>query len=288
LAGQSFPAELTFFDKMVPEVRPAANVTEQDKPELYQPLPAGMPTDEPKVPVFSRREKFVDDVLDGNPLVARAAVNRFWELLVGRGFVHPVDKMDSQHKPSHPELLDWLAKDFEKSGYDVKRLVRSIVLSKPYQLAVQPTGTVRPELFAVGMEKSLTAEQLYRSLMVATTGKTDADDAELEKRLVEIFPDVFPEEMVSNLRQAMFLTNNAMVQKLTDVRPDTTAARLAAIADPAARVRMAFQVAYGRDPEPDELKATVAYLKSRSAEGPKATAQLWWALLSGAEFRFNH
>jgi len=196
--------------------------------------------------------------------------------------------MDSQHAPSHPELLGWLARDFQRSGYDVNRLVRAIVLSRPYQLEVRQTGVARPDLFAAGIEKPLTAEQLYRSLLVATTGKTDTENAELEKALVEIFPDVFPEENVATLRQAMFLTNNPMIQQLAQVGPGTTAERLAAIIDPPARVRKAFRIAYARDPDAAELKAAARFLKARDPRAPQATAQLWWAILAGAEFRFNH
>ena len=66
-----------------------------------------------------------------NPLLARAFVNRIWALLLGRGLVHPVDRMDSSRPASHPELLDWLADDFAKNGYDVKRLMRTIAGTRP-------------------------------------------------------------------------------------------------------------------------------------------------------------
>ncbi len=287
LQGESFPAELTFFDARVPEMRPAPNMMEKDLPTLYRAAPA-VPVNEPPVPLFSRREQFVEKVLKSNPLVARAAVNRFWELLMGRGIVHPVDRMDSTRPPSHPELLDWLAKDFERSGYNVKRLVRAIVLSRPYQLEARRTGVVRPELFAYGLEKPLTAEQLYRSLMIATTGKTDTENGELQKALTEVFPDVFVDESVSTLRQAMFLTNNPIIQKLAEPTPGTTAERLLTLSDPAARVREAFRVAFARAPDAAELRAGTAYLTARADRTPQATKQLWWALLSGAEFRFNH
>jgi hypothetical protein len=326
LAGQSFPAELTFFGTNVPEVRPAVDVKEEDSPALYQPPPPGSASSQPRVPLFSRRAQFADKVLRGNPRVARAAVNRFWALLMGRGLVHPVDRIDSQHPPSHPELLDWLARDFERSGYDVNRLVRAIVLSRPYQLEARPGAGVRreasgvsgrsssqarhdliaskphppeltpdasrltpaPDLFAAGLEKPLTAEQLYRSLLVATTGKTDTENPELERTLVAIFSDMFPEEHVSTLQQALFLTNNPVFQQLARVAPGTTAERLAAIMDPAARVRQAFRVAYARDPDAEELAGAARFLKVRADRTPQATAQLWWALLAGAEFRFNH
>ena len=67
----------------------------------------------PRVPMFSRREKFVTKVVRDHPRVARALVNRVWALLMGRGIVHPYDEMDSIHDPSHPELLDWLSQGFQ-------------------------------------------------------------------------------------------------------------------------------------------------------------------------------
>lgn len=286
LAGQSLPATLSFLEvEEVAETRPAPGAKEEDKPELYLP-PGG--EEEPPVPRFSRREQFVQRVVKGNPRVARAAVNRFWALLMGRGLVHPVDQMDSRHTPSHPELLEWLAKDFERSGYDVRRLVRAIVLSRPYQLDSRPAGQAGPELFASGLEKPLTAEVLYRSLLQASTGKADTENPELRAELVDLFPEVFPEEAISTLRQTMFLTNNPQVDRLLQPAEGNTAARLAAIADPAKRVREAFRIAYGRDPAADELKTSVAYLAARRDRPAQATAQLWWALLTGPEFRFNH
>lgn len=286
LTGESHPAELTFLGaEKVSEQRPAEGVKEQDSPELYQPARAG--TDEPPVPRFSRREQFVEKVVRGNPLIARAAVNRFWALLLGRGLVHPVDKMDSKHPPSIPALLDWLAADFEKSGFDTRRLVRTLVLSRPYALDSHPVANVGPELFAYGLEKPLTAEALYRSFLVAC-GKPDADNPELREALVQTFPDVFPEESLTTLPQTLFLTNNPMVQDLARPQPSGTMERLLSIADPAARIREAFRVAFNREPDAEELKQAGAYLKARADRPEKATAQLWWALLTSAEFRFNH
>lgn len=287
LLGESSPATLTFLGaKEVPETRPAEGVKEQDAPDLY--LPAAAESEEPPVPKFSRREQFVEQVVKKNPLVARAAVNRFWALFMGRGIVHPVDKMDSKHPPSHPELLDALAADFERSGYDVKRLVRGIVLSRPYQLDSRPVGNAQPEQFAYGLEKPLTGEMLYRSLLVAATGKTDGETAGLKEELVDAFPDVFPEETVSTLKQTLLLTNNPLVQGLAKAQPGSTVERLNGIADPAARVREAYRIVFSREPDPEELQAAVAYLKARPDRLPQATSQLWWALLASAEFRFNH
>lgn len=69
-----------------------------------------------------------------NPLVARVFVNRMWKLAFGQGLVKSLDDFGSQGTPpTHPELLDWLAVEFRESGWDVKKLVKLMVLSSTYR-----------------------------------------------------------------------------------------------------------------------------------------------------------
>src|SRR5207245_838134 len=71
-----------------------------------------------------------------NPLTARAFVNRLWEQFFGSGLCKTLDDLGTQGEwPAHQELLDWLAVEFLESGWDVKHLVRTIVLSKTYRQA---------------------------------------------------------------------------------------------------------------------------------------------------------
>jgi len=78
-----------------------------------------------------------------HPLTARVTVNRLWQELFGRGIVATSENFGVRgDRPSHPELLDWLALEFQRNGWSIKSILRTIVLSETYQ----QSSTARPEL----------------------------------------------------------------------------------------------------------------------------------------------
>ena len=300
LKKESQPALLSLLnDKTIAEPRPAEGAKEQDADSNYfvPPLPVkekGKPR-RAAVPKFSRRQVVADAVTHDNPLLGRAFVNRMWAMLIGRGFVMPVDQMDSRHLPSHPELLAYLSDDFEKSGYDVRHLIRVIVLSKTYQLDSRWNNSTPPlpELFARGLDKPLSAEVLCRSLLQATgqaarDAKEPVDADALRHGLITAFPGLFEVEYNVTLQQAMFLTNNPFFDGLLKPSGHNLTARLLEMQSNSARVREVFLEVFGRLPEKDEQAQAVKYLESRSERPDAGVRQLTWTLLTSAEFLLNH
>jgi hypothetical protein len=111
-----------------------ADKVEHGTPAVLPPLPP----DAPKNRLALARWLVAPD----HPLTARVTVNRYWQMFFGRGLVKTTEDFGVQgEKPTHPELLDWLARDFIESGWDVKRMMRLIVTSATYrQSSVIPPG----------------------------------------------------------------------------------------------------------------------------------------------------
>jgi hypothetical protein len=137
------------YDKTGTRVSPAV-------PAALPPLPAGLPNNRLGLAVWL--------VSPDNPLTPRVTVNRFWQLLFGTGIVRTVEDFGAQGEwPSHPELLDWLAVEFQGGGWDIQQILRTVVTSATYRQSSKftPSSHQRdPEnrLLARGPRVRLSAE----------------------------------------------------------------------------------------------------------------------------------
>ncbi len=300
LEQESQPAILSFLNGVrIDEQRPEPDTKEADTPTKYVIAPAAKKETPQRaaIPKFSRREQLANAVTRENPLLAQAAVNQVWALLMGRGLVHPVDEINSKHPPSHPELLDWLARALEHRNYDLKWLIAGIANSEAYQLHSSQTQAHanNPDAFATGLEKPLKGETLYRIFLTAsghdiTTYSADFPDQSkaLRELFVERFPELLPVTHQATLQQAMFLTNSNEIDHLLQARPGNAAHRLAQIADPMERIQETFLALLGRYPDAEEATTFEAYVNQRSDRPDAAQKQIMWTLLSSAEFLMNH
>jgi len=119
---------------------------EPGTPAWLPPLPAGAPNNRLGLAMW-----LVDP---SNPLTARVAVNRYWEMFFGVGLVKTVDNFGSQgDQPSHPELLDWLATEFLRLRWDEKAMQKVIVTSATYR----QSSAIRPDLLQKDPENRLLA-----------------------------------------------------------------------------------------------------------------------------------
>ncbi|HUY93023.1 MAG TPA: DUF1553 domain-containing protein [Pirellulales bacterium] len=152
---ESFPTTMVMQEMPTPRETHVLLRGEYDKPgERVAP---GLPASLPPLPAGAPNNRlgFARWLVDpANPLTARVAVNRYWQMFFGTGIVKTVDDFGSQGEaPSHPELLDWLATEYIAGGWDTKALLRAIVTSATYR---QASG-VTPELLRRDPENRLLA-----------------------------------------------------------------------------------------------------------------------------------
>jgi Protein of unknown function (DUF1553)/Protein of unknown function (DUF1549)/Concanavalin A-like lectin/glucanases superfamily/Planctomycete cytochrome C len=178
---QLFATQTGIFDIMTmeetPEARPAYILRrgEYDAPQ-DRPVGRDTPAALPAWPNHAPRNrlglaKWLND--PHHPLTARVAVNRFWQVFFGRGLVATTENFGTQGAlPSHPDLLDWLARDFISSGWDNKALCRKIVLSGTYRQRSAASRELRERdpdnlLLARGPSRRLSAEMVRDSALFA-------------------------------------------------------------------------------------------------------------------------
>jgi hypothetical protein len=283
-------------------------------PETDEVVPPRLPltaieiADTPDGP--TRREVLVDWLTSlNNGQFARAAVNRVWAHLFGRGLVEPVDDMRPANAAIAPEVLETLSRDFAASKFDLRRLLRGLVLTQTYQLSSQSeeSDPARTLHFAQMNIKSLTAEQLYDCISVATRqganagvpGNTQPQPGLLRfadtsrQAFIEQFraPDGQVTDYHAGIPQALALMHGGLIHSATDVASSGLLQSLAAPFFTAEqRLDVLFLSTLSRYPTDSERGLMLESLQTADtdAERQQALGDVLWALLNSAEFTFNH
>ncbi|MFM7056315.1 MAG: PSD1 and planctomycete cytochrome C domain-containing protein [Planctomycetota bacterium] len=266
----------------------------------------------------SGRLQLADALLhEAAPLVARVIVNRIWDQHFGTGLVRTTSDFGAQgERPSHPELLEYLAARFVEQGWDIKWLHREIVLSQTWRQS--STHRVKPSdidpdnrLLWKGPRRRLDWE-MWRDAALAASGVLDLkiggpgqavdDPAHVRRSLYtiiareELHPVLrmhdFPEASAHSPRreptttplQQLFLLNSAW----TEQRAAELVRRLQSV-NGAERVQQAWQLLFARSADQLELAAGLEFMTRRQATGasPESAWQDYFeALLSINEFHF--
>ncbi len=240
-----------------------------------------------------------------NAYFARATVNRVWSLLFGRGLVEPVDDMGPHNPPSHPELLDLLAEDFVTHGYDLRRMIQALCLTEAYGRASHGSTAAedRPELFAQMAVKSLSAEQIYDSLLTAA-GRDPAAaigfqaaagfaGANNREQFLARFraPAQNATEFQAGIPQALTLMNGPLIAELTDPGTSPLLSSLSApFFSDEQRLEILFLSTLARFPREEERGRFMSHVVHAADDGQReqALSDVLWALLNTAEFVLNH
>jgi hypothetical protein len=225
-----------------------------------------------------------------NPYFARAAANRTWARLFGRGIVNPPDDMHEANPPSHPELLDLLARRFVESGFDLKFLTRAVVLSRAYQRTSRPGSAPEQQaaLFGRMSVKVLSAGQLYDSLVVALGPPERVRGADARQDPRDEFTQFFGEagdpdptayrrgipHLLRLMNSGQFAGRNAAARL---ARPGAAADDVAA---------GLFLTVLSRRPTADEAELFRRHA-ARVGAVEVAARELAWALVMTSEFSLN-
>lgn len=255
----------------------------------------------------ARRQQLADWLTaDKNPFFARATANRIWGQLFGKGIVDPIDDFGNENQPTSPELLDLLAGHFVGTDFSLRELFRTVVLSKAYRLSsgASSIDDGRAELFAQMNIKTLTAEQVYDCISVATLLDSGAADDGMALNVARIgntsraaFIQQFRTPVGRNteyqggIPQALTLMNGGLIEGATGL---SSSGLLKSLEAPfftnEERIEVLYLATLSREPRSSEWELLNGYISddAKGSELQEGLSDILWALLNSAEFTLNH
>lgn len=243
-----------------------------------------------------------------NDLFSRNVVNRFWGYFLGQGLVEPIDDLRATNPASIPSLLDVLAADFTKSGFNVRHLLRTIMTSRTYQLdsTPLPENVSDTRLHLHYNVKRLPAEVLLDAIDHACGTRERFTGVPLGTRAIELpdsnYPSYFldttgrPQRVITcecertsspNLASVLHLINGDLMQRKLLDRNGRIAKFLAEKPDPNDAIRECYLVTFCRQPSDEELQYAREFF-DRAKSPQDGYQDILWALMNSREFAFNH
>lgn len=253
-----------------------------------------------------RRREELAKLMLASEYLDKMMVNRMWAHFLGYAFTQPMDDLGPHTMVSHPELLEELAKEFRKSSYDMKSLMRWIVLSKPYRLSSRSTSRNEmddPSLgeapqFSRFYMRQMSAEQLYQSLIRIggqPEGSLEQQQAQRDRWLqqftVAFGTDEGDETTTFNgsIPQALMLFNGDLVKRAIAVDEGSWLYQLAGSGRKFGdQVHVLFEAGLARRATQDEQRAAQQLVMRAGSRPIEALQDLWWAILNSNEFIMVH
>jgi Protein of unknown function (DUF1553)/Protein of unknown function (DUF1549) len=240
-----------------------------------------------------------------NPYFAKNLANRMWARFFGIGLIDPIDEPGDANPPSHPELLDDLAKGLRESKFNTHTLIRAIVGSRAYQLTSRLThpSQSEPRRFAKMAMKGLNGGQIFDSFVVATGlqnpelfrdyNPSDFRDRNLRGKFIKMFPTgVKTTETQTSILQSLLMMNSSVMESQTNVETGQTVAAIfeASFLTTDEKIDTLFLAALSRKANAEEREKYSSYLDRGGPTGDKkkAISDVFWILLNSTEFLFNH
>jgi Protein of unknown function (DUF1549)/Protein of unknown function (DUF1553) len=278
------------------EDRVGSEVTLPDSEEVMSPRYPGVaePPDENPGDI-RRRQLTIWMASRDNPYFARAAANRAWAHLFGRGLVDPVDAMDAKNLPSHPELLDFLADHFTQHRFDLRNLYATLARTDAYRRSSSVTGDRPPETsFAAMTVKTLTAEQFFDSLQQnvyrrstpVTNDPMSADRATRQQFLSRMrAPGMSPQDYPHGVVQVLGMMNGPEMDAATGTSIGLLGTLEAPLFSDQDRIDTLFLATLSRFPSDLESAKFLDHLNTASTSVDKQAmiGDLLWVLLNTAE-----
>jgi len=256
-----------------------------------------------------RRKRLGEMVTDPkNDQFAKAFVNRVWAHFMGRGFVNPVDDFGAHNQANNPELLDHLAAELKATGYDVKALIKLVCASQAYNVTSKTSSANDKDevLFSHMMLKPMSPEQLFDSLIAATSahkagggGDTDKKRAEWLRQFQFAYATDEGEESTSyqgTIPQALMMMNGPLIAKAVSGESGSFLANLLNAAQLQHKqpvglfiVNRLYLAALSRYPTQRELAKANGFFEGTPPNGMVPLIEdIFWSLLNANEFILNH